>query len=240
MKLLPHVYQVGGPGRSHFFDATAYLLPAGDEVYMIDCGTPEGFDRILENIRSLGIAPAKITRIYATHGHYDHVGAAGLYREHFGTKLLIHPIDRKQVEEGDSDMTSASLLYGVSSAPIPVDGTFTEGDGFDVDAGHVTVLHTPGHTMGSCCFVLEHVIGMTLLFAGDTLHGGFSEKIGSSEEAWRESLRKLQAMHFDAFTFGHCPPSLLCDADERIRSMSQAFANYYTPWFKDFYRSYPY
>lgn len=240
MKLLPNVYQVGGPGRSHFFDATAYLLPAGDEVYMIDCGTPEGFDRILENIRSLGIDPASITRIYATHGHYDHVGAAGLYRERFGTKLFTHPIDRKQVEEGNSDMTSASLLYGVKSTPVPVDGTFAEGDGFDVDAGHIIVLHTPGHTMGSCCFVLEHVIGMTLLFAGDTLHGGFSEKIGSSEDAWRESLQKLQARHFDAFTFGHCPPSLLCDADERIRSMSQSFANYYTPWFKDFYRSYPY
>ena len=79
-----------------------------------------------------------------------------------------------------------------------------------------------------------------LLIAGDTLHGGFNTEIGSDEQAWRTSLARLTARHFDWFTFGHCPPSLLADADERIRSISQSFANYYTPWFKDFYRSYPY
>lgn len=241
MNLLPGIYQVGGPSRSHFFDATAYLLPAGEELYMIDCGTPQGFDKILENIRSLGFDPAKITRIYATHGHYDHVGAAHLFREAFGTKLYIHPIDRVQVEEGNSVLTSASLLYGVESVPTVVDGVFEEGDSFRVDAGEISILHTPGHTMGSCCFILAHEqAGMCMLFAGDTLHGGFSEKIGSSESAWRESLAKLTARHFDCMTFGHCPPSLLCDADTRIRSLAQSFANYYMPWFKDFYRTYPY
>ena len=240
MMLLPDVYQVGGPARSHAFDATAYLLPAGDALLMIDCGTPEGFPQILENIRSLGFDPARVTRIYATHGHYDHVGAAGLFRARFATGLYVHELDRAQVETGDSERTSASLLYGVQSEPIPVDGTLQEGDRFQTDAGTVTVLHTPGHTMGSCCFVLEHRIGMRLLFAGDTLHGGYSAKIGSSEDAWRLSLDKLASQHFDAFTFGHCPPSLLCDADARIRSLRQSFANYYTPWFKDFYRKYPY
>lgn len=240
MLLLPGIYQVGGPGRSHSFDATAYLLAQGDHYVMIDCGTPEGFPRIVENIRALGVAPARITRIYATHGHYDHIGAAGLFRAQFGTELYIHPIDRRQVEEGDSEMTSAALLYGVKSEPIPVDGTFEEGDGFEVDAGPVSILHTPGHTMGSCCFVLEHRIGMTMLFAGDTLHGGASEKIGSDEEAWKQSLKKLTSRHFDCFTFGHVPPSLLCDADARIASLAQSFGNYTMPWFKDFYRKYPY
>ena len=95
--------------------------------------------------------------------------------------------------------------------------------------------------MGSCSFVLKHALtGLVMLFAGDTLHGGYSEKIGSSEAAWRESLAKLTARHFDCMTFGHCPPSLLCDADTRIRSLAQSFANYYMPWFKDFYRTYPY
>lgn len=34
--------------------------------------------------------------------------------------------------------------------------------------------------------------------------------------------------------------SLMCDANRRIQSLRQSFANYYTPWFKDFYRDYPY
>ncbi len=240
MKLLPGVFQVGGPGRSHFFDAAAYLLPAGEDLYLIDCGTPEGFGQVLENIRSLGLDPARIRAVLATHGHYDHCGAALNYRRRFGTRLYLHALDRAQVENGDAVLTSASLLYGTRPEPTPVDGDLDETFSLDTDAGRLTLLHTPGHTRGSCCFVLEHRIGMRLLIAGDTLHGGSSPQIGSDGEAWQRSLDRLCAMHFDWFTFGHCPPSLLADADERIRSLRQAFGNYTTPWFKDFYRKYAY
>ena len=85
MKLLPGIYQVGGPARSHSYDATAYLLTAGDDLYMIDCGKPEGFPLIIGNIRSLGFDPSRIRAVFATHGHYDHCGAARLFREQFGT-----------------------------------------------------------------------------------------------------------------------------------------------------------
>lgn len=240
MKLLPHIYQVGGPCKTHHFDATSYLLPAGEELYLIDCGTREGFDQLVSNIRSLGFDPAKITRIYGTHGHYDHIGAAKKFHECFGTKLYLHDMDREQVEQGDSTRTTAGLLYGVEAEPITVHETYENGDTFQTDAGLVRIIHTPGHSMGSCCFVVEHKIDMRFLIAGDTLHGGSSPLIGSDEKVWRVSLEKLLGEHFDAFTFGHCNPQVICDADERIRSLVQSFANYYNPWFKDFYRSYPY
>jgi len=240
MKLLPSIYQVGGPGKSHGFDATAYLLPAGNELYMIDCGTREGFEQIVRNIRSLGFDPACITRIYGTHGHYDHIGGAKLFAQQFGAALYLHQLDREQVETGDSLRTTASLLYGVRAEPIPVDQIYQDGDTFACDAGLVEIIHTPGHSMGSCCFALQHVCGMSFLIAGDTLHGGFSPLIGSNESVWRKSLQRLTARHFDAFTFGHCNPQVISDADERIRSLVQSFANYYNPWFKDFYRDYPY
>ena len=41
MKLLNGIWQVGGPGLTHFFDATVYLLEGKDEYILIDCGTPE-------------------------------------------------------------------------------------------------------------------------------------------------------------------------------------------------------
>ena len=81
---------------------------------------------------------------------------------------------------------------------------------------------------------------LSLLIAGDTLHGGASPRIGSDLNIWPESLKKLTSRHFDYFTFGHCNPQLLCDADRRIQCLAQSFANYLNPWFKDFYRSYPY
>lgn len=240
MMLIPNVYQIAGPGKSHRFDASAYLLPAGKELWLIDCGTREGYADLLSNVREAGFDPRQITRILGTHGHYDHIGAAGLLRADFGTELYLHELDRPQVETGDSERTTASLLYGVQAEPLCVDGTLSEGDTFTVDAGILTVLHTPGHSMGSCCFVLAHRTGVRLLIAGDTLHGGCSPLIGSDIEVWKQSLQKLTALHFDYFVFGHCPPQLLCDADRRIASLAQSFANYFNPWFKDFYRSYPY
>ena len=240
MMLLPGVWQVGGPSKSHFFDATVYLLPCGDDLFLIDCGTREGHAQIVENIRSAGFDPKKITRIWATHGHYDHVGGAGMFWEESGAKLYLHPADRRQVEAGDSLKTTASLLYGVEAEPLAVDGDIREGDEFTVDAGTVSVLHTPGHSPGSCCFVLRHRNGTVTLFAGDTLHGGCHPDIGSDIAVWRESLKKLTDRHFDYFTFGHMNPHLLCDADERIRCLAQSFGNYFMPWFKDFYRHYSY
>ena len=240
MLLLPGVYQVAGPGVSHCYDASAYLLPQGESLLLIDCGAREGFGQIVDNIRSLGFDPGRISAIYATHGHYDHMGGAALFRSLSGAKLYIHPLDREAAEAGDSVKTTARLLYGVEAEPLAVDGEICEGRSLLCDAGEITPLHTPGHSPGSCCFVLRHKSGASLLIAGDTLHGGFSPLAGSDLEAWKKSLDKLMALHFDYYVFGHHNPQLLCDADARIRSLAQSFANYFNPWFKDFYRTYPY
>lgn len=237
MKLMEDVYQVGGPSLSHRFDATAYLLPGlGNDLVLIDCGAPEGAALIAQNIRALGFDPGRITRIYATHGHYDHVGGAGF----FDAPLYLHALDQEQVAQGDDRRSSAALLYGRPMPALAVEGNLAEGDAFSVRAGRVRVLHTPGHSPGSCCFLLSHRSGLSVLFAGDCLFGGFSPAIGSDEQAWRASLERLCQEDIDCFTFGHCPPSLLCDAKRRLQSLKQSFANYYNPWFKDFYREYPY
>ncbi|MHC1787547.1 MAG: MBL fold metallo-hydrolase [Christensenellales bacterium] len=240
MRLLPGVYQVGGPACSQATDASAYLLPAGDELLLIDCGTERGFHQIRQNIISLGFSPARVTRILGTHGHYDHLGAAALWQRETGARLWLHRDDARQVAEGDSIRTTAAFLYGATMPPVRVDQFLEEGQKIQTDAGILRVLHTPGHTPGSCCLALDHPSGLSLLIAGDTLHGGFSSLIGSDEASWRLSLRKLQAEHFDCYTFGHLGPQLLFDADRRIAELARSFANYYNPWFKDFYTPYSY
>ena len=239
MKLLQHFYQIAGPGLSHGFDAAAYLVKGDHGYYMIDCGTPEGFVQIEENIRMLGIDPAGIHTILVTHGHYDHVGAGALWKEKYHCRILLHELDREQVEMGDAARTSASLLYGTVPAPVKVDGILREGDTFPVEGGTLEVIHTPGHTMGSVSFVLQTEQG-TVLIAGDAIWGGFSVKIGSDEESWRETLDKFTARHFDYYTFGHIGPQLLADADRRILDAKKQFANYYNPWFKRFDEHYQY
>lgn len=232
MKLMEHVYQVGGVSLSHFFDATAYLIEGEDGLYLIDCGTPEGFEQIVRNIRTLGFDPADIRVIYGTHGHYDHVGAATMFREAFGCRLYLHEADKKQVEQGDAVRTTAQLLYGKDFPCCPVDKELEDGEKISFGNGiSMEVLHTPGHTPGSVCFAMD-ANGFSFLIAGDTLHGGFSAEIGSDEAAWKKSLDKLTERHFDAFTFGHVGANVICDADARIAELKKQFATYYNPWFK--------
>lgn len=239
MKLLGSIFQAGGPGLTHSFDAASYLIDGEKEKILIDCGTPEGYEQLKQNIKKAGVHPSKITKIFGTHGHYDHVGAAYLWKEEFGVSLYLNELDREQVEKGDSVKTSASLLYGTSFVPCKVDALLSEGDVFFQKETRIEVLHTPGHTMGSVSFDITDG-DYRLLIAGDTIWGGFSSKIGSNEAAWKESLDKITSRHYDFYTFGHVGPQLIADADARLLEAKRAFANYYNPWFKTFYEEYRY
>lgn len=239
MRLLDNLYQVGGPCLTHDFDAASYVLKSEAGSVLIDCGTPEGYEQLKANVKKIGCEPGEIKMILGTHGHYDHVGAAKLWKEEYGSLLKLHPLDIPQVEQGDDVKTTASLLYGTKFPACPVDGTLNEGETLEVGGTRIEVIYTPGHTTGSVCFDLT-MGDMRILIAGDTLWGGFSDKIGSSEDAWKESLKKITARHYDAFTFGHVNPQLIADADTRLREAQKAFANYYNPWFKTFADKYRY
>lgn len=239
MKLLHSIFQIGGPSLSHSYDATVYLIRTKEGPVLIDCGTPEGYEQIRENMIKLGEDPAKVRFILATHGHYDHVGAAHLWKKESGCSLYLHENDREQVEQGDSVKTSAALLYGRQSEPCRVDALLQDGDLLTLEDVKLEVLHTPGHTMGSVCFVAAEG-GYRLLIAGDTIWGGFSARIGSDEEAWKKSLERITSKSYDFFTFGHVPPQLIADADARLKEAQSAFANYYNPWFKTFDGTYRY
>ena len=60
MKLMPHVYQVAGISLSHAYDAAAYLIEGTEGLYLLDCGTPDGFEAIIGNIQKLQFAPEDI------------------------------------------------------------------------------------------------------------------------------------------------------------------------------------
>lgn len=232
MKLMNHLYMVAGVSLSHPFDAAAYLIEGETGLYLLDCGTPNGFTQIVENIRSLGFAPEEIRCIYGTHGHYDHVGAAALFRQKYSCCLMIHEEDAWQVESGDPVRTTGELLYGNPFPACNVYGYLKDGE--QIKFGNrisMSVIHTPGHTRGSVCFALD-CDGYQFLVAGDTIWGGFSERIGSDAKQWMASLDKLTAMHFDGFSFGHVGANVIADADRRIMDAKRQFGVYYNPWFK--------
>ncbi|MCL2406871.1 MAG: MBL fold metallo-hydrolase [Defluviitaleaceae bacterium] len=141
----------------------SYILWSGEESCK-DCVIIDpGYDgaAISSAIAGRGLAP---THVLLTHGHYEHTGAIGYLRNKYpNIKVLSHSNDR--------DL----LLDPVKSFAfdkIEADGFFEDGDSILVGDATLLVLHTPGHTSGSCCF---YHAGAGLLFTGDTL---FHESVG--------------------------------------------------------------
>jgi len=111
------------------------------EAVVIDPGQPA--EKILEQAASL-----TIKYILATHGHPGHVGGKD---------------DVKAVTGGETGLHSADAKQFLRSA----DRYLIDGDELDFGEFKVHVLHTPGHTPGSVCFVIANHA-----FVGDTILAG--------------------------------------------------------------------
>ena len=101
--------------------------------------------------------------IVATHGHNDHINAAGALADALGAPIWLHPDDLMLWHDVYPERPPDQLLA----------------DGMTLSAGGITleVVHTPGHSPGGCCL---HDAGGQALFSGDTLFKGGPGATGRS------------------------------------------------------------
>lgn len=157
-------------------------------------------------LRFLESENLRLTKILLTHGHYDHIGGVEEVRKATGAEVFIHDLD--------SHMLSSerfSLAAGISRLPFrPVTEFTAVTDECYINDGSCSfrVLHTPGHSAGSVCYICEDVI-----FSGDTLfHGsiGRTDFEGSNPIDMRNSLRQLSLLEGDYKVLpGHNEPTTL-------------------------------
>ena len=171
-----------------------YMLldEASGEAAIID---PAWYKGVLEEEIAKLDENVKIKYILLTHGHFDHImGVHGL-KEATGALVAIH--------EGDEDcLYDPERSYSEGNMPepqIPVlaDILLKDGDELKLGDNVIRVMHTPGHTLGSVCYIVEND---KLIFSGDTLFCmtvGRTDLYGGSEETLCESLRKLLALEGD-------------------------------------------
>lgn len=104
----------------------------------------------------------KIKAILLTHGHFDHImGTAGIKRL-TDAKIYIHSDDLLFTTDNSLNLSDAMLSSPIQT--FTADVALNDGDTIALGNLCIRVMHTPGHTIGSCCYLVENAI-----FTGDTL-----------------------------------------------------------------------
>jgi hydroxyacylglutathione hydrolase len=168
--------------------------------FIIDPGAEAG--KIIELIESEKLDPLAVI---LTHGHADHVGAAGAMLSHFHIPLWIHEADEKLIRSQANREIAAMFAI---SLPPPAQRLLRDGETIGSDDLSLTVIHSPGHTPGSIL-----LRSGDLLFTGDTLFQGDvgrTDLPGGDAEQLQCSLAKIR--EFPAATIvlpGHGEDSTL-------------------------------
>ncbi len=146
--------------------------------------------------------------ILLTHGHFDHILSVGDLRG-ADKPVAIHKDDAEMLTH--RDMFSSLIPY--DPRPFAEADILLDSDGFVSIAGFdFEVLHTPGHTKGSVCYIFGDSI-----FTGDTLFRGSVGTVdfGGDRRQLNESLRRLKGIPREYGIFpGHGQSSTLSDERE--------------------------
>lgn len=174
-----------------------YIVRRNDSNKAVIVDPGEDFQRIKGYIENDKLEPVGIL---LTHGHFDHIGAADDLKKQYGVKIYAHK-DEKDIVNSDLN------LGGVFGCPTGCDVDFfvKEGEKIVFDEMEFEVIHTPGHTKGSCCFLMRNE---KILFSGDTLfegsHGRTDFPTGSQSQIIRSITEKLLVLDEDVKVYpGH-------------------------------------
>lgn len=176
--------------------ANCYIAEtAPNQCVAVDIG---GNPRLL--LEFLTMKKLTLSKILLTHGHFDHINGVEEVSVKTGAEVFIHEEDAPMLNSAGlslSDMISVAPFNPVTEYTVIHDGDIISDGECDFK-----VLHTPGHSMGSVCYICGDVI-----FSGDTLFCcsvGRTDFHGSSPELMVNSLEKLYSLdgNYTVFT-GH-------------------------------------
>ena len=172
-----------------------YLIADGKmkKAAVVDAGWDAG--RILAVCRESRL---RLTKIILTHSHFDHVQAAAELASGTGAEILYHELDAEEIRK----------VIGGKIRQVKL----KDGDEIKIGGIKVKVIHTPGHTQGSICLLVDDK-----LIAGDTLFVGAigrTDLPGGDTFRLFDSLEKLKKLQdnveiYPGHNYGQIPSSTI-------------------------------
>lgn len=228
------VTSLGGGVTVHTFRrdySNAHVVARGEAYFMVDSGLELNAPALADDLRREGFDPARLQAIILTHGHADHAGGAGYFRERFGTRVVVGAPDAALLSAGANDRlcpTDQSASHRLASDQAARFTPFTADVAIDAEVPLETVttfsgaiVPMPGHTAGSLALLMP---GAALV--GDLLRGAI---IGGTAER-HFYMCDLEGNHRDVrtlvnrlvdpdarFFVGHFGPVSRTEVAERFR-----------------------
>jgi N-acyl homoserine lactone hydrolase len=153
----------------------AYLVTRPGRRILFDCGHVGRRRALLRGLSVLDCPVSSVDTLVLSHGHYDHVQNADLFR---AADVLLHPAERARLAAAPADDPvqppwTAALLAGLTVRDAA--------DGEELAPG-VEVLALPGHTAGSIGLVVRTAAG-TAVLTGDAVPGARAVRNGRPSTA---------------------------------------------------------
>jgi hydroxyacylglutathione hydrolase len=173
--------------REAFRSCNVYVLTCFDSEILFDPSlSPDSMEQ-----------KRPISKLIATHAHYDHIGMVNKWKEEYpDVPFLMHGGDLVML---DDTMLNASIYFGRPESYVKPDRILKDGDIIELDGQYyLDVINTPGHTMGSSCFMIfrrdsDNTVPLAMI-TGDTLFDrgwGRTDFATGDDTLMRDSLMRL-------------------------------------------------
>jgi hydroxyacylglutathione hydrolase len=157
----------------------------GNKAIVVD--PADNGKHIFNKLKEHGI---EVVAIFLTHGHFDHIMGAKELQSLSGAKIYACDEEKDVCENAH---LNCSNQIGHAHTVNP-DYYIADGESIEIEGMKSRLIHTPGHTKGSCCYYFEED---GILFSGDTLFLGSVGRTDlptSSTGALRRSIKEKLAV----------------------------------------------